>query len=318
MSNGLIPTIACMILCIFFPDTTVLYACTLASIAYILYRLFNPPAYQPNLVLLHGTLALLIGSIIKGISGDALIPDRTVPLTLEFLIFSFSLLYLMVPSLYNKIFSYFHYKIPILNCWATQVIAVLTGIHLILMCIIYLAFNPLSYTTLYTLSHIVPPVVYVICIVVNYAFVKTVSQNYKKMPFLRIAPICNGKIYVIPRGIHAEEPGKLDIPMEDYVYACKTNTDSYAKEIEKKYKQCILGDTEPRFSLKHIVKLTSGYSKTILLYVLPLDNEDQICFTGGKFVSPEEIETERNKYSSFLKAEIGHLSFVAQMWQEFK
>ena len=55
------------------------------------------------------------------------------------------------------------------------------------------------------------------------------------MPFLRIAPICNGKIYVLPRNTHSEEPGKLDIPMEDYIYACKTDTDKYAKEIEKKY-----------------------------------------------------------------------------------
>lgn len=52
------------------------------------------------------------------------------------------------------------------------------------------------------------------------------------MPFLRIAPICNGKIYVAPRSYQGEEPGKLDIPMEDYIYACKTDTDKYAKEVE--------------------------------------------------------------------------------------
>ena len=57
------------------------------------------------------------------------------------------------------------------------------------------------------------------------------------MPFLRIAPICNGKIYVAPRSYQGEEPGKLDIPMEDYIYACKTDTDKYAKEVENKYKQ---------------------------------------------------------------------------------
>ncbi|MCB6966912.1 hypothetical protein L0P14_22270, partial [Phocaeicola dorei] len=138
MSTGLIPTIVCMIFCIFFQDAAVLYVCSLASIIYILYRLVKPPVYQPNLVLLHGTLALIIASIIKGISGDMLIPDRTVPITLEILILCFSLLYLMVPNFYAKLFSYFHYKISILNCWATQVIAVLSGIHLFASCIIYL------------------------------------------------------------------------------------------------------------------------------------------------------------------------------------
>ena len=50
----------------------------------------------------------------------------------------------MVPNFYAKLFSYFHYKISILNCWATQVIAVLSGIHLFASCIIYLFFSPLS------------------------------------------------------------------------------------------------------------------------------------------------------------------------------
>ena len=58
MSTGLIPAIVCMIFCIFFQDAVVLYVCSLASIIYILYRLVKPPVYQPNLVLLHGTLAL--------------------------------------------------------------------------------------------------------------------------------------------------------------------------------------------------------------------------------------------------------------------
>ena len=77
MSTGLIPAIVCMIFCIFFQDAVVLYVCSLASIIYILYRLVKPPVYQPNLVLLHGTLALIIASIIKGISGDMLIPNSS-------------------------------------------------------------------------------------------------------------------------------------------------------------------------------------------------------------------------------------------------
>lgn len=318
MSTGLIPTILCMILCIYFPDASVLYASSIVSVAYILYRLVKPPVYQPNLVLVHSTFALIICSIIKGISGNVLIPDRTIPITLEILILSFSFLYLIIPSFYNKAFSYFHYKIPILNYWATQVIVTLVGIHLFLSCIIYLFFSPLSYTILYFLAHIAPPLVYILCIIVNYAFVKTISQSYKKMPFLRIAPICNGKVYVSPRGMHGEEPGKWDVPMEDYIYVCKTDTDSYAKEIEKKYHQYLTSNAEPRFSLKHMVAIPGRQKKTILLYVLPLEEESQIHFTGGKFVTPEEVLSNAAQYSSFLKAEIDHLGVAAQIWQEFQ
>ena len=227
-------------------------------------------------------------------------------------------LVLLHGTFYTKLFSYFHYKISILNCWATQVIAVLSGIHLFASCIIYLFFSPLSYNTLYAMTHIIPPLIYVICIIVNHAFVKTISLTYKKMPFLRIAPICNGKIYVAPRSYQGEEPGKLDIPMEDYIYACKTDTDKYAKEVENKYSNHITGQPEPRFSLKHLVKETNGVKKTIMLYILPLNDEEQIHFTGGKFVTPEEIEMNSAQYSSFLKEEIDHLNIVTQMWEEFK
>lgn len=49
--------------------------------------------------------------------------------------------------------------------------------------------------------------------------------------------------------------------MEDYIYACKTDTDKYAKEVENKYSNHITGQPEPRFSLKHLVKETNGVKK---------------------------------------------------------
>lgn len=55
-----------------------------------------------------------------------------------------------------------------------------------------------------------------------------------------------------------------------------------------------------------------------MLYVLPLNNENQIHFSGGKFVTPKEIEAGSAQYSSFLKEEIDHLNIVVQMWEEFK
>ena len=38
-----------------------------------------------------------------------------------------------------------------------------------------------------------------------------------------------------------------------------------------------------------------------MLYILPLNDEEQIHFTGGKFVTPEEIEMNSAQYSSFSK-----------------
>ena len=73
------------------------------------------------------------------------------------------------------------------------------------------------------------------------------------MPFY-VSPYLQWKDYVAPRSYQGEEPGKLDIPMEDYIYACKTDTDKYAKEVENKYSNHITGQPEPRFSLKQFGK----------------------------------------------------------------
>ena len=43
--------------------------------------------------------------------------------------------------------------------------------------------------------------------------------------------------------------------------------------------------------------------------------KNRYIFTGGKFVTPEEIEMNSAQYSSFLKEEIDHLNIVTQMWR---
>lgn len=319
MSNGLIPTIICMIFCIFYPDTAVLYAASLGSIIYILYRLVKPPLHQPNLVLLNGTLALISVSVIKGIGGEWLIPDNTTNMTLEILILSFSLLYFITPNSYKNFFSYFGYKISPVNNWAILIIAPLSGLHLVIFCVIYLFFHPLSPTTVYIMEQIIPPLLYIACIPINYFLVKFINQSYKKVPCVRIAPVCNGKIYVVPLEYYEEEAGKMDLPLEGYIFAKHVHVDvnSYAKKIEADYSKYITGDPEPRFSLKYLANVKGG-KKLVLLYILPLDDEAQLHFTKGKFVTPEEIETHPEQYSSLLNEEVNHLNVVVQMWKEYK
>lgn len=313
MSTGLIPCIVCMIFCIFFQDATVLYVCSIASYLYGLYRILYPSIFHPNLVMLHGTVALCIAALIKWLTEDMLIPDQTVPITLEILILCFSLLQLILPDLYIR---RSHNRIPfMLNSLAVQIIVILSAIHLFITCVIYLFFSPLSHRALYILTHILPPVVYIACIAVNYAYLKILSLRYERMPLLRIAPICNGKIYVTPRGCQKEEAGKWDIPIEDCIHYNETNIDKYIQEIGDKCQKHT--GLEARFSLKHLIKTDSGVQKTIMLYVLPLKKENQIHVEGGKFVTPEEIEKNACQYSTLLQKEISHLSLAARMWKEF-
>lgn len=311
VSAGLIPITVCMILCMFFQEATALYVCSLASIVYVLYRLATPYAHHTNLPLLHGTLVLVITSVIKGISGDMLIPDQTTPITLEILMLSFSLFYLVVPELYLRQFNDLHYKGPAsLNYGSMLAIAILSAIHLFIFCIIYLFFSPLSHQALYILTHITPPLIYIFCLIINYLLVRSLNIAYKKIPLLRIAIICRGKIYVAPRNRYQEETGKLDTPIEECILSNEIDLKQLTKKITHEYH--IPLNKELRFSLNYQITLPDGISRTILLFLISLDNEKQIHIEEGRFVTLPEMEKHADQYSSFLLAEKDHLNTIIQ------
>jgi hypothetical protein len=73
-------------------------------------------------------------------------------------------------------------------------------------------------------------------------------------------------------------------------------------------------DIEPRFSIRY--KSTYRKDKEIILYILPLNDENDIKLNYAKFVSPDEIKNGIEEYSSYMKEEIDHLSIAAYMWKE--
>lgn len=317
MSIGLIPVIICMICCIFFPNRAVLYAGSLGSIIYVLYRQIDPPFIHPNLVLLNATLALLITSVTKGIGGNWLIPDNTASITLEILILSLSLLYFLSPSSYKKFFSYFNFQIVGMNIISLRIITACCSIHLFIFCLLSLFFNPLSPSTLYILEQIMPPLLYIVCIVVNTCIVNLLCIKFEleNSPLVRIVPVCNGKIYIIPC---TNNPQKMDIPMKSYMDIREKDANRHVKTmLEEDYSENITGSPEPRFSLKYLTNLANS-KLTVLIYILPLQNESEIHFPQGKFVTPDEIKNNLDQYSTFVNQEIDHLSMAAQMWNKYK
>lgn len=310
MSTGLIPIIVCMIFCQFVQDAFVLYSCSAASLVYMLYRTVKPTLNRPNWVLVHGTLALIVLSFIKAISKDQLIPEQTVPITLEILFLCFSLFFLIVPDCYDRLYP--DKTFSILNRLETKAIVILSGIQLLTYSLIYLFFSPLSHKALYAMMHIFPPLCYLLCLVANYILVKAFCSIFLNMPVLRIIPVCNGKIYVI----HNKEFNQWDTPLEDCMDARQIDRDLYAKEIMERYREHLDDEPSPRFCLKHLVK-NPPMDNTFLLYILPLNDERQIHFNGGKFVTPEEIEETPKSYSYYLREEINHLKVAARMWEEY-
>ena len=135
------------------------------------------------------------------------------------------------------------------------------------------------------------------------------------MPIIRIAPVCNGKIYVVPR---TSEDGKemlMDIPMEESVEHVSTKSDKAVRKVKEKYQAHIRTSITPRFSVQY--KSLSHHGSTTYLYILPLKQEDEIQFREGRFISAEDINKHPKQYTSDLQMESELLGMAAELWNDF-
>ena len=135
------------------------------------------------------------------------------------------------------------------------------------------------------------------------------------MPIIRIAPVCNGKIYVAPRRAADGENLQWDLPIEESVEHVSTKSDKVARKIKEKYQSHIHTDASPRFCVQYTSKPHDGC--TAYLYVLPLRQEDEIHFHEGKFVSAEDINNHPDAYSYNLHEESELLDMAAELWKDF-
>ena len=136
-----------------------------------------------------------------------------------------------------------------------------------------------------------------------------------KMSIIRIAPVCNGKIYVTPRASTDGKGFLMDLPIEESVEHVSTKSDKVARKIKEKYQSHIHTDASPRFCVQYTSKPHDGC--TAYLYVLPLHQEDEIHFHEGKFVSAEDINNHPDAYSYNLHEESELLDMAAELWKDF-
>ena len=139
-------------------------------------------------------------------------------------------------------------------------------------------------------------------------------SNSDNMPIIRIAPVCNGKIYVVP---HTPDEGNtiMDLPMVEQVEKASSKSDKAARKIKEKYHLHIQSDMQPRFSVQY--KSATCQDETVYLYILPLKQEEEIRFQNGKFVSSEEISTNANQYSPNLQKEGELLGMAGNLWKDY-
>ena len=131
------------------------------------------------------------------------------------------------------------------------------------------------------------------------------------MPVIRIAPVCNGKIYVTPHS----ESNRMDLPLikQTDIHPSKSSN-KLAKQFMKKNEN-ISTTEEPRFSVRYVSPVNQ--EEHVYLYILPLNNEDEIRFEEGKFISADEIEANVHLYSDYLQKESGLLGMAAELWEDY-
>ena len=141
------------------------------------------------------------------------------------------------------------------------------------------------------------------------------TPESNNMPIVRIAPVCNGKIYVAPRMASDGESLRLDLPIEESGEHTSTKSEKAARKIKEKYQAHIRTDASPRFCVQY--KSKPHHGRTAYLYVLPLRQEDEIHFHEGKFVSAEDITNHPDAYSRNLQEESELLDMAAELWKDF-
>lgn len=316
MTLGLFPALICTLGSIYLPDTYVIYTTSLLSLFYFLYDYNKNKNSYSRLILFYTTLALLTCAVIKLTNMDWLLPEHSTPITLEVLLFCFAISFIFFPKFYQRISSTFYPNDSILNRWACQSIIAACTIHFLLAASIELISNAASEKIIKTMIIIAPTFFILLSILLNYLTIILLGENIKKSVTIRIAPICNGKIYISPTNTSLEEEPLLDLPISEFQSIKMKEVNKCAEKLCMKYQEELSNNISPRFSLSYINKENSK-ENTILLYILPIESEDKINFKEGFFIEPKKILNNQAKYSPILVEEAGHLQRTVEMWKLF-
>ncbi|MGL4852828.1 MAG: hypothetical protein ACRC3Z_09345 [Phocaeicola sp.] len=316
MTLGLLPILVCTIGCTWLTDSYVLYICSLLTFVYFMYEYYRREEIYSRLILFNSTVVLLICSLIKLTQADWLLPEKSTPITIEVLLFCFSVLFLVAPRIYKHISKTLYPKNSVLNRWGCQSIVIACLLHLLTSLVIGVFGDINSEKMVYTLTTLAPTFVIIASIIFNYFTVIVLGENVKKQVLLRIAPIYNGKIYLTPIHIPLLEESFLDLPISETLSVRMKEINQCAENVCLKYQEAFSTKNSPRFSLKYISK-NDGKESTVLLYIIPLKSETEICFEEGVFVDPKEILEDTKKFSPALVEEAEHLQTTTEMWKLF-
>ncbi|MCF2552163.1 hypothetical protein [Bacteroides caecigallinarum] len=309
VSIGLLPIIITLIGLHFFHNTEMLGAGLLLSIIMLTYNITRMK--DLNFFLLLGTLGIGTCFILRLFWGYKYVPLNTITPTLEFSLMVFAFIYYTAPELYNGMVN----KLGIRNCFSykleTKIIIILSSIHLILLYIIKTLNHDWSPEGRFFMINIIPVSIYIICLILNTIGIHIAAKiDLSRHNIIRIAPICNGKLFLSQKSL---TPELLDIPIEGGMDGTIEDGKKYALKAVKKI---TLNNVQPRLILHYNNECSCGACNDILLFILPLKTEKDIML-DGKFFNFEDIEKNTHLLNPSIKKELEHLRNAASLWKDF-
>lgn len=333
MSFGLIPVILCMILSEFIPDEYALYACSLLGIAYSFSSYYLSGRKIYNFVLYISTAILIILSLATLLPRQ-MFPSRTIPFTLEVMMFILTAALFYGQNILKRIFNAGQCskcddligKSIDSSIVSARVISIMGALHCITIMLFLIAAHPLSHGTNLILFYILPPMLLLFSIGINQVGIhfanqimddeeeipivneqgnvtgrtfKSEAPIYKDTlinPVIRIAFICNGMIFLCSRKPDCViDQDKTDIPLEGYLLFGEKPEKGVNRLIHEAYPKG--APIQPRFSIKHHFK-NEETDRIIYLYIANIENEETLCipyFKDSKLWTFQQIEQNLDK-----------------------
>lgn len=315
VSFGLLPIIITLIGLHFFPNTLMLGIGLTISVAGLCYDILRLKSL--NFFLLQGTIGIGACFLLRALAGYEYIPPRSITPTLEFLLLVCAFLHVTAPEIYRGFLKRFRLSTRLSYLLEAKVIVILSSIHLLGLFLFQKQLDTVSNPIHFVFVYCVPLIIYATCLILNIAGVRIAVSHDRPLCLIRIAPVCNGKIFLYPHRIAAEPV--WDVPMVYKIEEILEKSERYAarqaKVFLKEAGYTAQKFTFPRLILKYHIRQLTPYP--IQLFVLPIHDEDDFHLPEGRFFSFHEIGQSALRFSKILMAEKEHLQISATVWKEF-
>lgn len=320
VSLGLLPIICTLIGLHFFSNIWVLGLGTFFSLACLVYGIIH---YRTlNFFLLLGVAGIGLCFIVRSVSSYQFIPYGGITPILELLLLIVAFIHITVPEIYSNLqrqLGLNHHRSFLLE---TKIIVVLSGIHLTFMLLTKGIANTNMGDPTSFITYGIPILIYLLCLLINTIGIRLALSEKAISYSIRIAPICNGKIYLMPKGFSAEIKNNdaqiWDLPIESLYIQASSNIQQTAVRLLSKQIDNLPAE-QPRQILKYQNTTSEEHTcQHIDLFILPLKGHEENCVPqGGAYFSFDEIKENKQMFHPSLMAEIKHLEVAAHLWQEY-